>query len=354
MGLGGGVGGGTLDHGFLLLTAAVGLLLVCSTVFALLAFFLRLRNDRLARRRERLRRRWEPAILEILGGTASPEDIFDRVGDGDGLDFLEFLLGYARLLRGEERALVREMAAPWLPLLVPKLRGGTAESRGHAVLILARMGMPEYADAVARALRDESPVVAMIAARSIFRPGHEEHFPAVLEHLPRFTGWSRSFLASLLAGGGPDAAPHLRAILENPRERPLVRAVAADALRGLNDLESVPVALRLLSGFERDRELVVACLRLLERLGHHEHLRVVRPLVDSGDPVVRAASVSAVGSLGARSEVAILQSKLDDDSFWVSLEAARGLRALGEAATLERVAAAGGPSATLARQVLTE
>jgi HEAT repeat protein len=70
--------------------------------------------------------------------------------------------------------------------------------------------------------------------------------------------------------------------------------------------------------------------------------------------VIRATAVSALGSLGGKAEIPLLQAKLDDASFWVSLEAARGLLALGDIATLERLAASDGPWAMLAQQVLTE
>ena len=347
-----------LDRGFLVLAAAVGVLLLTSLAFAVLALALRVRNDRTTRRQERLRSRWEPAMLEILGGAAPPDAIFERVEDDDGIDFLEFLLDYARRLKGEEQQRVRVMAEPYLPLVIPMLREGTAEARGHAVLIFARMGMPTYAPAVAGALRDETPIVAMIAARSLFRPGHERHFSAVLEHLPRFTSWSRSFLASMLAAGGPAAASLLRDILANPLEQPLVRAVASDALRELNDLDAVPTALDLLAAAGADatvdRELVVGCLRILEQLGHQEHLSTVRLFVDSPDAVIRAAAVSALAGLGGVSEIPILQAKLDDSTFWVSLEAARGLMTLGETSTLERIAASRGPWSLLAQQVLAE
>jgi HEAT repeat protein len=335
------------------LAISAGALLVVSFLFALLALTLRVSNDRDTRRRERLERRWEPAMLEVLGGAAPPEAIFERVEEGDAIPFLHFLLGYARRLRGEERDLIRAMARPYLPRIVPTLTRGSAESRGHAVLMLARMGMPQYADAVAGALGDESPVVAMIAARSLFRPEHETHFPSVLDHLPRFTGWSRSFLASMLAAGGSRAAPLLREIMADEDESPLVRAVASDALRELNDLDSVSPAVELVAK-ESDRELVAGCLRILKQLGHREHLPIVRRMAGSRDPVIRATAVSALGSLGGKPEVPLLQEKLDDPSFWVSLEAARGLLALGEIETLERLAASDGPWAMLATQVLTE
>lgn len=292
-------------------------------------------------------------MLEVLGGSAPPEAIFDRVDDRDGIHFLSFLLGYARLLRGEERDLVRVMARPYLHLMVPRLQRGTAESRGNAVLMLARMGMPTYSDAVASALRDESPIVSMIAARSLFLPGHEGHFPEVLEHLPRFTGWSRSFLASMLASGGPNAAPLLRSIMTDTEESALTRAVASDALTELNDLASVPLALDLI-GNETDRELVAGCLRILRHLGHREHVPAVRGMVSSRDPVIRSTAVSALGAIGGPAEVPLMQERLDDESFWVSLEAARGLLALGDNETLQRLGDGEGPWAMLANQVLSE
>ena len=219
--------------------------------------------------------------------------------------------------------------------------------------MLARMGLPQYAEAVAGALGDESHIVAMIAARSLFRPGREKHFGEVLECLPRFGHWNRRFLASMLAGGGPTAAPLLRDMLQNRSERRAVRAVAADALRELNDLDSVGIAVRILAS-ETDRELVAGCLRILNQLGHQSHVPVVRALVGSLDPVIRASAVSTLGSLGGAAEIPVLQDKLDDPSFWVSLEAARGMMALGDYETLNRLAASEGPWSTLARQVLGE
>ena len=141
--------------------------------------------------------------------------------------------------------------------------------------------------------------------------------------------------------------------MADPAHQPLVRAVATDALRELNDLASVPVALELMAT-ESDRELVAGCLRILRQLGHVEHVPAVRALTDSPDPVIRAAAVAAAGALGGETEVPLMQDKLDDPSFWVSLEAARGLMALGATETLERLARSGGPWSMLARQVLSE
>jgi hypothetical protein len=233
------------------------------------------------------------------------------------------------------------------------MRRRSAEGRGLAVQALAEMGMPEYSKTVARALDDESTVVAMIAARGLFRPGQERFFANVLKRLHRFTQWSRSYLASMLAGGGPAMAPLLREMLADPDQTPLVRAVATDALSGLNDLGSVPIAVRLLE-VEEDRELVTGCIRLVRELGHREHVDAIVRFVTDSDPVIRAAAASALGAIGGKDDVPILHGLLGDDSYWVSLHAAQSLMALGEEAVLRRLAAGQGPWALLARQVLTE
>jgi HEAT repeat protein len=336
-----------------LLGVVAGLLMLTSIAFAFLALGLRLRHDIRGRRSERMTKSWEPAMLEILGGAAPPQALFERVREGQGAHFLAFLMTYVRRLKGEELTLVRSMADPYLPDLVPMVREGSAEARGQAVMLLARLGMPKYADVVAGALRDPSPVVAMVAARSLFLPEQERHFAEVLAHLPRFARWSRSFLAGMLAGGGQAAAGRLRAILDDREQSPEVRAVAADALRAMNDLDSVDVATHLLE-VETEREVIASCLRILKHLGHAEHAPVARRLAASPDPVVRAVAVSALGALGSHQDTALLTEKLDDPSFWVSLEAARGLLALGEVGTLRRLAASEGPWSTLSRQVLGE
>ncbi len=339
-----------------MLSIAAALLLLVSVAFAFLALGLRIRNDRRDQARTRLQESWEPAMLDVLGGSVSPDAMLAEINPKDGALFLSYLLDYARRLRGSESKVIHRLASPYLRTIVSrgrKKRQRSAEARGRDVLFLAKLGFPKYARKVAEALDDESAVVAMIAARSLFRPGQERYFPDVLERLPRFTDWSRSFLASLLAGGGSSATPLLREMLRDTSRTPLVRAVTADALRELNDLDAVPIAGELIEK-ESDRELLAACLRILRHLGGNEHLPGVRKMAASRDPVVRSMAVRALGAVGTPADVTLLHEKLDDPSFWVSLEAARGLVSLGASEILERLAGTGGSAAQLAIQVLAE
>lgn len=353
-----GVGGAALlDRGFLLLAVAICVLLTTSVAFAAVALLLRLRNHRHDLHTRRLREAWEPVMLDVLAGAALDEALLERVRPRDVPHFLSFLLEYARRLQGEERSTVARLARPYLPRLAARATRGSAEKRGQAVQTLAELGLPEHADAVAAALDDRSSVVAMIAARGLLRRGYEEYFPIVLARLPRFTIWSRSFLASMLARGGPGTTPFLRETLSDSVRGPLVRAVAADALRLLNDIESASIAADIIGvrgEGEKDRELVTACVRLLRHLGHADHVPLIRPLVTAADSVVRAAAVGALGTIGGPREIPLLQDVLDDVAYWVSLEAARGLMKLGAVDTLRRLASSEGPWAVLARQVLAE
>ena len=341
------------DRGFALLAVSVGVLFVVSLAFAAIALLFRLRNAWVERRRSRLTDRWEPLLLEVLGGSAPEGALLRQVERAEVSVFLSFLMGYARRLKGDEGATVRRLAKPYLPALATSVRRGGAEKRGLAVHRLAEVGMPDYAVVVAGALEDRSSAVALIAARGLFRRGQERFFPAVLAQLPRFAHLSRSFLASLLSEGGSGAAPLLRAILVDPSTPAVLRAVSVDALRLLNDLDSLPLAAEFLRT-SSDRELVTACLRLVRQLGHHDHVPLVRPLMKSPDPVIRAAAAGALGAIGDIDDVPVLQDALGDTNYWVSLEAARGLMALGETETLLRLAASTGPWAVLAQQVLSE
>ena len=332
---------------------SVAVLFAVSFAFAAIALLFRLRNAWVERRRSRLTDRWEPLLLEVLGGSAPEAVLLRQVEAAEVQVFLSFLMGYARRLKGEEGATVRRLAKPYLPALATSVSRGGAEKRGLAVHRLAEVGLPDYAVVVAGALEDRSSAVALIAARGLFRRGQERFFPAVLAQLPRFAHVSRSFLASLLSDGGSGAAPLLRAILVDPSTPAVARAVCVDALRLLNDLDTLPLVAEFLRT-SSDRELVAACLKLLRQLGHHDHVPLVRPLVRSPDPVIRAAAAGALGAIGNADDMPMLQDALDEDEYWVSLEAARALMALGGIDTLRRLAASTGPWAVLAQQVLSE
>jgi len=341
------------DQVFLVLGISIAISLILVFLLALSTVYLRLRNIRKAKRWQRLESEWEPIVLDFLVGERTPEAVRDQIKQKDSLYFLDFLLRFAQRLRGYETDAIAQLAEPYLPALVARTKAGDPPRRARAIRTLSLLGLESHPEAVLAALDDPSPLVAMIAARALARKEHPEYAEAILDKLHRFENWSRSYLASMLASIGPEVAPDLRKTLANPGKLPGVRAVAADALRALNDLQAGDQATRLLRT-ETDRDLVAATLRLLAEVGRSEHLEPVRRLCLSPDFVIRAQALRALGTLGGPEDQPLFGAGLEDETPWVALQAAQGLLAVGGEHLLLGLAAAELPGSELARQVLVE
>jgi hypothetical protein len=338
---------------FAVLVASVGLLALLSLAFAANVLILRMVNDRTARRWARLEKEWEEPVLRVLDDPDSASDLWDRVEERDQLRFVDFLLRWSRRVRGGEEETFQRVALPFLEPFTRALSASRVEERTRAVETLGTLGLPRYETDVLAALDDESPLVAMVAARSLAKARLARHAPPILRHLHRFPDWNRNFLASMLAAMGPAAAPALRTTASDPATPPWVGAVAIEALRHLSDPEAADVAAAIVARTD-DREFLAAALRLLTEVGRPEHLDVVRARTTSSDFVIRAHALSALGMLGGRDDVSILQNAVEDPSPWVAIHAARGLQAAGAVEPLRALARSSHPRATLARQILTE
>jgi HEAT repeat protein len=243
------------------------------------------------------------------------------------------------------------LALPYLPRVAESIRGRDAERRAQAVETLGELGMPDYEEAVVAALDDESPLVAMVAARRLFSPGRSVHFGAVFDRLSRFSLWSPRFLAAMFAAGGPEAAPMLRDVLEEPARTDMERVAALDALRVLHDSLSAPAAIGLLEG-PVSRQLRLSALRFLEVVGQKHHAAAVRPFLTDEDSGVRRVAAGAIGALGDLSDADSLVQLLQDASPWVRVGAAEALLALGARDQLLLAASMEGPGGEVAREMV--
>jgi HEAT repeat protein len=335
------------------LSLVIAALLALSLLFALATLALRLRNALAARQSARRERAWTPLVLDVLAGDLPGAALAGRVAPGDRARFADFLVRFAQRLRGPERETLAALAGPYLADIGAQLRSSRPEIRARGILTLGALhGEDRFADLVA-ALDDPSPLVAMTAARALARRDHPQHLDAVLAHLHRFAAWDPTFLASLLAGAGPAAAPALRALLADAAAPVTGRVVAAEALRMLHDLAAADAAGAIvLAG--ADAELVAAALRLLGAVGSPDQAPAVRAACASADAVARIHALAALGTLGDATDVPRLDAALDDADPWIALHAARSLRALGGDAALEAAAATRPRAAVMARQVLAE
>lgn len=334
---------------------AVGftLLLVLTLFLAALAGILRARNALVARRWTRIERRWHDLLLQVLAGQRPAAELYAMVRRGEERYLLEVVARFARRLRGDERIRCTEVAEPYLPLLVAQAAHRDAGYRAQAVHALGLVGMEGLAPLVLRALDDPSEFVAMTAMRALARPEQASHAPELVARLDRFEAWDAGFLASILAAIGPAVSLPLREVLADGRRGNRVRRVAAEALRKLHHLPAGVIAASV-AEISSDRDLVAACLRLLEAVGHAGHLPVIRALARSTDEVIRQQSVRALGTLEDPARMPSLVKHLFDPSPWVGMEAGRALARFQGGRLLASAAAGTGDAAAIAGQALME
>ena len=341
------------DRIFLLLAVSIAVFFLFAILFAIYAILLRIANIRKASRWGALEAAWEEEILEVLSGAHEPAVLWQRVNKRDALYFVEFLLRYARRLRGHERMILTELARPFLKQVADRVKGGDPERRAMAVQMLSALGLDDYIRELMAALDDPSPLVAMVAARALAREEYPEYAEIVLEKLHRFENWSQNYLASMLAAVGPGVTPALRETFSDLDKPPRVRAVAAEALQELSDFAAADFAALVLET-ETDRDLIAASLRLLGRVGRPEHLASIRALCTSSDFVIRAHAVSALGRIGEEEDIQPLRQAFEDPSQWVAIHTAWGLKEAGCVKVLREIAESEHPRADLAREILTE
>lgn len=336
-------------------------IVVCTLVFFLLslvfAFFIliqRYLNIRLHQRWKNLVGKWEEEIVLVLSGEHEASILLDRVRKRERLYFLDFLTRYAQRFIGEERILITQLAQPFLPLLMRRVKKGDAEQRARAVRTLSILDHQGYQEAIVQALEDSSPMVAMIAMQSLLRERPDRvQLEAILHNLHRFENWSSTSLATLLANVGSSAIPSLQEAYSNPSTPQRVRAVAAEALRELHDFSAADLAEEILQS-ETNRDLLASSLRLLADVGQPKHIDVIRKLCMSEDDVVRAQAVRSLGNFGDVQDVETLRLMINDPSTWVAYYAALSLKKLGESGVLEEIASSEHPRRDMAQQVLTE
>ncbi len=341
------------DRALLILAAFIAVFFILSLVFAFIAVYLRISNTLKAKRWADLEARWQTALFEVTSGDLQPDELLDLVAKRDRLYFVDYLVQYAVRFRGEELLILHRLAQRFLPLIRKWLTRGDPERRARTAQTLGILGGGEYMEDLVSALDDPSPLVSMIAARSLVERREMEYLKPVIEHLHRYTHWHLNYLATLLASVGPQAAPLLREMYADLANSSQVRALAAEALCRLKDIESADIAAETLKE-SHDRDLLASSLRLLKIVGRREHVDAVRSSCDTDDNVVKAQAFRALGSLGDAKDVGSLRAELSNPSPWVASHAARSLCEIGQEQVLMEYAESGGPGAEIARQVLAE
>lgn len=336
---------------FLWVIAAIAAFFCVMIVLLAMVAWLHARNQRLGRRWTALEKAWEDSVLGYLTGDVAAGDVLAKVPDRDGLFFLQYLWRYHKTLAGGERRLIADLAAPFLPLLRPRLSDRMPEVRARAVTTLGALGGEEQVPFLKAALNDASDLVAMQAAWALAKRGDPANLPDILARLGRYGFWDPEFLVSMLSSMGQEAAPPVRAIFADSSRPAPERALAAAVLRKLRDYPSAAAALAA-CGSETDPALLRASLDLLADVGGPEALPAVERHCLSGDASVRTRALRALGRLGGESGWMLLVAAMGDASPRVRLEAGAALLQSGGRKILGEISISKDPRAPAARQIL--
>ncbi len=341
------------DLYFLLLIFLIAFLLMFSFSFAIYTIYIRIRDSRREVRLQELEKRWQSQILEIIAGRESPDTLINSIDRKEIFYFVEYVMRYMVILRGDERKIVTNLALPFLDRLTSATRKSDPESRAYTIRILSTIGFDKYDDIIINGLNDTSPLVAMVAAHALVKKGESKYINATVRKLHKFGKWSKKYLATMLASAGSSGASELRRVYSNREASIRVRLIAAEALLMINDFASADIAAEIIST-EYDYDLISTSLKLLSAFGQTRHISQVRRLCSSTNDVIRAHALSTLGSIGDISETDRLYEALTDPSPWVVLHAARGMANIGAIDLLREIAASNRPEAVVAGEVLEE
>ena len=328
-------------------------LLGATGLLSIATLLLNVRRQRTAERQHAAAARWEPLLLQVMTDDAPPERLSTAVRASERMAFIQFALPYTLVLEGDGRARIAVAAAPHLSLLHRLLRHRDPIRRAFAVRALGALGGRAALPLLCTALRDRTPLVAFGAAAALARTGVPviAYADSLIDALDRFDGFGASAVASMLAGHGLALRAALTETLQDAHRSEPARVAAAEALRRLGDVGAAAAAERVLAE-TASREITAAALRLLRAVGRPDQVAAASCFLASPDPVVRLHAVAALSSLGSAADAPLLQHALDDESVWVAVRAAHGLRELGARGTLQEIAESPHPRAALARQTL--
>lgn len=329
------------DRGFAVLLAFIGIVSLCAAAFVVASLLLRGRNNAIARSWAAFEARCDPVMLDVLAGVAPLDAVRAVLTPRDDRQFVEYLLRYGRRIRGRERVLLRDLAAPYLYAVSGDLRSRSVERRARAAQAIGDLGPATYRAELLEALDDRAPLVSMVAAVALSREYRPEDVLRVIRSTSRLMLLTTRLLVSMLQRLGPEAAWAFREVLADVTQPPKLRAVAAKVLAGFNDQAAGDIAAREVQA-TTDTDLRVALLQILERVGSSEHLGVARRLATDPDAAVRGAAVRMLGSVGGEADLPVLQAALEDPVAWVAIHAAEGLRRSGRSDLLEAMVQARG------------
>ncbi|GAA4345897.1 HEAT repeat domain-containing protein [Angustibacter luteus] len=334
---------------------AIALLCVALAVAIVLRRGLRQRS---VRRRIALADPYRPLLVALVADEGQDPVYVERLLalDDQVWRALEpVVVSMVRKLRGGARTALVELLERrgTIDRLVKRLHGAGAVGRARSAELLGLLGAHAPREELEHLLEhDRDPEVRIVAARALGEIGDPASTKILVRSVAGPHPVPMRIVARSLARLGPGATPIL--VTAMSAHDPAARAVAAEIL-GLGGAVTAVGVLASHAMHDPDDDVRIRCARALGRIGVPSGLTVLGRCLDPAEPfALRAVAARAIGDIGGRQAVEMLEPLLLDDAHLVASNAARALGRLGDRAVerLREVAARGGPGAIYAAEAL--
>jgi HEAT repeat protein len=248
-----------------------------------------------------------PALVEVLEEDGemviAAADALAKIGDPRAFESLLARVGDpSAAVRQSVVGALNSLGSPEMPARVlPLLSDADPNVRESAVKIAGYFGYPNCADLLLERCHDEDERVRRAAVEHLPYLEDVRAAPALIHALRRETPRVRAAAAAAMAQSeGPEVSAHLIEALAD--EDSWVRYFAARSLGRLGAAEGAePLAALALN--DRSNHVRIAAVEALGRVGGEAAVRVVSPLVNSGEPDLARAAAGALGMLGGERKV---------------------------------------------------
>ena len=310
---------------FFILIIAILFLVVLAFLFSLFTVYLRYKNDKKREIYTLLEKKWEPKIFDYLGNDLTKEDVFNTVNQSEEVFFVDYLYRFEQRLDGRSKEMIKVLAKPYLKYIEKNMTSPSPEIRAKALMILGNLDEGDYLYEIIEMLDDKSPVVSIIAAKTLSQLGNIEALDDVVMHMHRYEFWSRDLLARNLSFFGVEACEFLIFVFLTEDFDDQTRIIAADTLVILNNYEIHPVAFKTLKSSESN-EIKAACLRLLSNTHEAEYIEYIRELTISDNFLIKLYALKLLSAAGNLSDHKVFIRLLRDEEPWIRIYAARALK----------------------------
>ena len=259
----------------------------------------------------------QPSLIAAIGGPVRrrDRDVLERI-----------LLDHVQRVRGvEQQRLFQALdELGYVGQFLEGLRSRRWWRRADAAEKIGLAGASRGTEALAKAMRDESPEVRMRAAKSLGLLGSQASVRELVHALQETNRWSTIRIADILTGMGRKVVEELTATFPS-----LVlpgKLAVLDILGRVRPLHAAPWLVERLDDPETDVR-ARAC-HALGCIGDPNRAYELTRALDDPDWPVRAMAAKALGRVRHTAAIPALAKALGDDEWWVRFNAAHALRAM--------------------------